>query len=371
MSEATDSFHMNATIMNIKNDKKSVVSHNQTEMQIIARTGQLAAPTGNWGAGKTTVTIDLASSYQGEVWIAYNMELIENRQDGIIISGVRFIAAAAAKAEERDDEQPQDYEISPGRMAAIEGNAVYCSEDDMGFGGGYMAFVDPGMAWKIGTLDLSKYSSVEITYGSDGGALFAEGSNTFLALTQNGATQNSDYTAKEDTQILARTEQLAAPTGSWGAGKTTVTIDLSTDYSGEVWMAYNMEEINGQQKATSTLGTDYRGGIVGNLGSHGRCYRAVNGGYVRFGNAGVGYGNKNNLTHIYISPGTGKDFGATSIPLPIREDKNIYQGFDFTGDHDPNRQPVWVLGGTYSSENKMLPYLHSGKCYFQFAKYAP
>ena len=56
---------------------------------------------------------------------------------------------------------------------------------------------------------------------------------------------------------------------------------------------------------------------------------------------------------------------------PIREDKNIYQGFDFTGDHDPNRQPVWVLGGTYSSENKMLPYLHSGKCYFQFAKYAP
>ena len=104
---------------------------------------------------------------------------------------------------------------------------------------------------------------------------------------------------------------------------------------------------------------------------HGRCYRAVNGGYVRFGNAGVGYGNKKNLTHIYISPGTGKDFGATSIPLPIREDKNIYQGFDFTGDHDPNRQPVWVLGGTYSSENKMLPYLHSGKCYFQFAKYAP
>ena len=134
---------------------------------------------------------------------------------------------------------------------------------------------------------------------------------------------------------------------------------------------YNLVEINGQQKATSTLGTDYRGGIVGNLGSHGRCYRAVNGGYVRFGNAGVGYGNKNNLTHIYISPGTGKDFGATSIPLPIREDKNIYQGFDFTGDHDPNRQPVWVLGGTYSSENKMLPYLHSGKCYFQFAKYAP
>ena len=158
---------------------------------------------------------------------------------------------------------------------------------------------------------------------------------------------------------------------SHGIGGIVGSIEKANDNDDSyVLDCYNMGEINGQQKATSTLGTDYRGGIVGNLGSHGRCYRAVNGGYVRFGNAGVGYGNKNNLTHIYISPGTGKDFGATSIPLPIREDKNIYQGFDFTGDHDPNRQPVWVLGGTYSSENKMLPYLHSGKCYFQFAKYA-
>ena len=159
---------------------------------------------------------------------------------------------------------------------------------------------------------------------------------------------------------------------SHGIGGIVGSIEKANDNDDSyVLDCYNMGEINGQQKATSTLGPDYRGGIVGNLGSHGRCYRAVNGGYVRFGNAGVGYGNKNNLTHIYISPGTGKDFGATSIPLPIREDKNIYQGFDFTGDHDPNRQPVWVLGGTYSSENKMLPYLHSGKCYFQFAKYAP
>ena len=159
---------------------------------------------------------------------------------------------------------------------------------------------------------------------------------------------------------------------SHGIGGIVGSIEKANDNDDSyVLDCYNMGEINGQQKATSTLGTDYRGGIVGNLGSHGRCYRAVNGGYVRFGNAGVGYGNKKNLPHIYISPGTGKDFGATSIPLPIREDKNIYQGFDFTGDHDPNRQPVWVLGGTYSSENKMLPYLHSGKCYFQFAKYAP
>ncbi len=159
---------------------------------------------------------------------------------------------------------------------------------------------------------------------------------------------------------------------SHGIGGIVGSIEKASDNDDSyVLDCYNMGEINGQQKAPGTLGSDYRGGIVGNLGSHGRCYRAVNGGYVRFGNAGVGNGNKKNLTHIYILPGTGKDFGATYIPQPTREDKNIYQGFDFTGDHDPNRQPVWVLGGTYSSENKMLPYLHSGKCYFQFAKYAP
>lgn len=134
---------------------------------------------------------------------------------------------------------------------------------------------------------------------------------------------------------------------------------------------YNMGEINGQKKATGTLGTDYRGGIVGNLGSHGRCYRAVNGGKVEYGNAGVGNGNKNNLTHIYVLYNTGKIFGAEYIPEPVKEDKNIYQGFDFTGSHDPDKQPVWVLGGKYSSENKMLPYLYSEKCYFQFAKYTP
>lgn len=134
---------------------------------------------------------------------------------------------------------------------------------------------------------------------------------------------------------------------------------------------YNMGEINGQHKANHSWDKDYRGGIVGNLGDHGRCYRAVNAGNVQYGNAGVGTGDKNNLTHIYFLYGTGKEWGAQPLPDPIKEDKKIYQGFDFTGDHDPDRQPVWVLGGEYSSVSKMLPYLHSGKCYFQFAEYKP
>lgn len=92
---------------------------------------------------------------------------------------------------------------------------------------------------------------------------------------------------------------------SHGIGGIVGSIEKASDNDDSyVLDCYNMGEINGQQKATGTLGSDYRGGIVGNLGSHGRCYRAVNGGYVRFGNAGVGNGNKKNLTHIYILPGT-------------------------------------------------------------------
>ena len=69
---------------------------------------------------------------------------------------------------------------------------------------------------------------------------------------------------------------------SHGIGGIVGSIEKANDNDDSyVLDCYNMGEINGQQKATSTLGTDYRGGIVGNLGSHGRCYRAVNGGYVR------------------------------------------------------------------------------------------
>lgn len=147
--------------------------------------------------------------------------------------------------------------------------------------------------------------------------------------------------------------------------------NANKDNDSYVLDCYNAGNVDGQKKATSTHGTDYRGGIVGHLGKHGRCYRAVNSGFVKYGNGGVGYGEKEYLTHIYVLSDTGKGYAATYITTSVKEDKNFYEGFDFTGDHDPNRQPVWVMGGTYGSENNMLPYLHAGKCYFQFAKYTP
>lgn len=61
---------------------------------------------------------------------------------------------------------------------------------------------------------------------------------------------------------------------SHGIGGIVGSIEKASDNDDSyVLDCYNMGEINGQQKATGTLGSDYRGGIVGNLGSHGRCYR--------------------------------------------------------------------------------------------------
>ena len=50
----------------------------------------------------------------------------------------------------------EDYAIDLNHLAAIEGDAFFSANDDMGFGGGYVGFLSGGKAWKIGTLDLSK-----------------------------------------------------------------------------------------------------------------------------------------------------------------------------------------------------------------------
>ena len=154
---------------------------------------------------------------------------------------------------------------------------------------------------------------------------------------------------------------------SWGS------IEKASDNDDSyVLDCYNMGEINGQQKATGTLGSDYRGGIVGNLGSHGRCYRAVNGGYVRFGNAGVGNGNKKNLTHIYILPGTGKRLWSNVYP-PNQPEKIKISTKDSTSREimiqTGNLSGFWVAH--IARRIKCYPTCIQGKCYFQFIKYAP
>lgn len=140
-------------------------------------------------------------------------------------------------------ENAGDYVVDMDALTSVEGGAVLDAEDSLLFGNKTVLFVETGVAWKIGSLDLSKYSSVEIGYGCDQNVRFDIGEDTYIALTQNGATQNNDFSEKSDVQIISRSEQLPVPYGSWSADPQTITFDINSDYNGDVYLAYNMENI--------------------------------------------------------------------------------------------------------------------------------
>ena len=144
-------------------------------------------------------------------------------------------------------EESGDYVVDMDGLTSVEGGAVLDAEDSLLFGNQTVLFVEAGQAWKIGTLDLSKYSEIEIGYGCDQGVCFDLGEDSYVALTQNGATQNKDLSPKSDAQVIAKSEQLEVPYASWSADPQTITFEIASDYNGDVYLAYNMEEIEGRQ----------------------------------------------------------------------------------------------------------------------------
>ena len=94
----------------------------------------------------------------------------------------------------------------------------------------------------LGEIDLSKYSAVVVTYGSDPGAKQGD-VGTFMALTKNGAVENADSSDKTDAEIIAQATMSNA-TGFWNVTRD-VTIELDTDYNGVVYLAQDMKDGNG------------------------------------------------------------------------------------------------------------------------------
>ena len=94
----------------------------------------------------------------------------------------------------------------------------------------------------LGEIDLSKYSAVVITYGSDASAVQGD-VGTFLALTKNGAAENNDSSDKADAEIIAQ-GTLANAGGGWTTTRE-VTIAIDSDYVGEVFLAQDMKDNNG------------------------------------------------------------------------------------------------------------------------------
>ena len=97
-----------------------------------------------------------------------------------------------------------------------------------------------GVAIDLGSMDLSKYSSVKITYGCDGGpgteANFAAASSLAIGLK----SENSSYGQATDDNFsgdIAHTDMVFSSTG-WAWGAREAVVDLSgVDYNGNVWVA--------------------------------------------------------------------------------------------------------------------------------------
>ena len=94
----------------------------------------------------------------------------------------------------------------------------------------------------LGEIDLSLYSAVVVTYGSDASGVQGD-VGTYMALTKNGAVENADGSEKTDAEIIAQATMSNA-TGGWTTTRT-VTIEFDTDYNGPVYLAQDMKDGNG------------------------------------------------------------------------------------------------------------------------------
>ena len=92
----------------------------------------------------------------------------------------------------------------------------------------------------LGSVDLSKYSRVEITYCCDGSEItaqrFKDSSSLAIGLKSENSSYGYDRTDNFDGDI-AHTDMVFVDK-SWAPGARTAVVDLSEiTYNGEVWMA--------------------------------------------------------------------------------------------------------------------------------------
>ncbi len=125
-------------------------------------------------------------------------------------------------------------------IASLEGAVEFGAA---GYTGKVLQFMNYGLAVKLGDIDLSKYSSVVITYGSDGGAKLGDAGSQ-LVLTKNGPVSNEDNSDKADVEIIA-SGALTNPMSGWYSGSRKCEIALDTDYNGPVYLCHKMKSSDG------------------------------------------------------------------------------------------------------------------------------
>lgn len=135
-------------------------------------------------------------------------------------------------------EEVPDYNYN----VAGHSGAVYW--DGTGYTKNVFQMTNYGTTINLGEIDLSKYTAVKITYGSDGRAQLGNVGSEFC-LTSNGAVQNGNGSAKAGVKYLARATLSNANGKGWSTGTRSVTLPLSTTYKGTVYLAMYMRDGNG------------------------------------------------------------------------------------------------------------------------------
>ena len=125
-------------------------------------------------------------------------------------------------------------------MSTMKGQKGYNeSSNALGIYSPYM-FLEYNFNVYLGSVDLSKYSRVEITYCCDGSDItkdqFASSSSLAIGLKSENSSYGYDRTDNFDGDI-AHTDMVFVDR-SWAPGARTAVVDLSEiTYNGEVWMA--------------------------------------------------------------------------------------------------------------------------------------
>lgn len=121
--------------------------------------------------------------------------------------------------------------------AGFNANSPIGHWPDAGYSDDYViAFCNYGAYASLGTIDLSKYKAVVITYGR-GSSENYDDKGTSFALTSKGPIQSGQAAISDtDAGVIAKYKFVGSETGSW-KGAIEETLTLNTNYNGEVFIA--------------------------------------------------------------------------------------------------------------------------------------
>ena len=216
------------------------------DAEIIAKV-DLFAPSTSWSRDDLVMSVD--SDYNGEVYLAFYFPYEQHTCLAVDLFFSNDTPALPPVTPEEtvppsDNEPGADWVETPyteyldiEALKNINTNATIKFFDLYGCYG--IEAQQYGLYVSLGEMDLSKVTAINIIYGSDANAAFepAGGTRAYVALTTGGAIQDANGSVGDTTHILSQTDILN-PAASWQ--RDTLTLDVDSDYSGEVYLAFYM-----------------------------------------------------------------------------------------------------------------------------------